>query len=406
MPLSPKTFMNASSRMPLALWALAIGAFGIGTTEFVIAGLLPDVAREFAISIPQAGQLATAYAIGVFVGAPALILLGSRVPRKQMLLILLSLFVIGNLITALSHSFGMALFGRVVTSLNHGAFFGMGSILAADLVAPNRRVSAIAFMFSGLTVATLLGVPAGTWLSQWVSWRATFVAITLVGLIAMAGVAAWVPVTPRPRDQKLTREFAAFRNPRVLLAMGITVLGPAAFFTTITYIAPMMTEVAGYSADAVIWLMVLFGVGLFIGNILGGRFADKALMPLLLLSLGGQTVVLLAFMYLAHNKIASAICIVLMAGFGFASVSPIQKLVMDKAAAAGASTMASAVNIGMFNLGNALGAWLGGWVIAAGFGYVAPNAAGAVLSIGALLLALWSGWLDRREARIQLMQAA
>jgi len=374
-----------------------IGAFGIGTTEFVIAGLLPAIAADFGVPIPVAAYMATSYALGVFVGAPVLIILGSRASKKTMLAFLAGLFVIGNLVTAMASSLEVAILGRVVTSLTHGAFFGIGSVLAAEMVPPQKRVSAIAFMFSGLTVANLVGVPAGTWLSQQFSWQTTFYAITLIGVATVIGVLALVPATPKPKAQRIGHEFAAFGNAKVLLAMGITILGPAAFFTSITYIAPMMVEVARFPEGSVTWLLMVFGFGLFVGNWLGGRFADKALMPMLYGTLLGQGLVLVAFHYLAHSQVASVLCIFLMAAFGFATVSPIQKLVMDKAKAAGAPTLASAVNIGLFNLGNALGAWLGGLVIALGFGFTAPNWAGAMLSAGALALAIASGLLDRRH---------
>ncbi|WP_095124638.1 MFS transporter [Pseudomonas sp. Irchel s3a12] len=392
--------------MPLALWALALSAFGIGTTEFVIAGLLPQVAADFNISITQAGNLATVYALGVFVGAPLLIILGTRIPRKGMLMLLMSLFIIGNFVTATASDFNIALLGRLVTSLTHGAFFGIGAILAADLVAPNKRVQAISFMFSGLTVANLLGVPVGTWLSQVMSWRDTFYAITAVGVLGFVGVMMLVPKIPNHERPQIRKEFAAFANTRVLLAMGITVFGPAAFFTSITYIAPMMVDIARFNPASVTWLMVVFGLGLFLGNILGGRYADRALMPLLYLTLGGQAIVLLIFSVTAHSQIMSVACILLMAGFGFATVSPIQKLVMDKARVAGAPTLASAVNIGLFNLGNAIGAWIGGLVIAAGLGLASPNWAGALLSVIALLLALASGALDRKHSESASLQTA
>lgn len=386
--------------MPLALWALVIGAFGIGTTEFVIAGLLPAIAAEFGVSIPVAANLATSYALGVFVGAPVLIILGGRTSRKHMLVFLALLFVIGNLVTALAPSFAVAVAGRVITSLTHGAFFGIGAILAADMVPKDQRVRAIAFMFSGLTVANLVGVPAATWLSHQFSWQASFYAITAVGVATVAGVLVLIPPLPKPQAQAVGHEFAAFGNARVLLAMGITILGPAAFFTSITYIAPMMTQVAGFSDAALTWLLMVFGFGLFAGNWLGGRYADRALMPMLYLTLSAQALVLFVFHFVAGSAPASVICIFLMAAFGFATVSPIQKLVMDKARAAGAPTLASAVNIGLFNLGNALGAWLGGLVIAQGMGFTSPNWAGGLLSLGALALAGVSGLLDRRDAAL------
>lgn len=381
--------------MPLALWALAIGAFGIGTTEFIIAGLLPVIAIDFNVTIPVAGYLATSYALGVFVGAPALIILGSKVPRKAMLVLLMLLFVAGNLVTAFAPTLGIAILGRIITSMTHGAFFGLGSIIAADMVAPSKRVRAIAFMFMGLTVANLIGVPAGTWIGQHLSWRDAFMAIAVIGVITVISIGMLIPHQPKPRNQRFAHEFNAFKNVNVLLAMGITVFGPGAFFTSITYIAPMMTELAGYSESSLAWLMLLFGLGLFTGNQLGGRYADRALMPMLYITLAAQAVVLLVFNFSAHSQVMSALCIFLMAAFGFATVSPIQKLVMDKARAAGAPTLAAAVNIGLFNLGNAVGAWLGGAVIAAGFGLQAPNWAGAILSVIALILAVLSGLTDK-----------
>lgn len=385
--------------MPIALWALVIGAFGIGTAEFVVAGLLPAISAEFDVSIPVAAHLVTSYALGVFVGAPLLIILGSRASQKAMLVVLSLLFIVGNFVTASAPTFDVAIAGRIITSLCHGAFFGIGSILAAKMAPKGKAASAIAFMFSGLTVATLVGVPAGTWLSDQFSWRVTFYVITLIGVATLVAVLVLIPsMSKPPRTQKVSHEFAAFVNVRVLIAMGITVLGPAAFFTAITYISPMMTQVAQFSEASVAWLLIVFGLGLFVGNWLGGRYADKALMPMLYATLLAQAVVLFAFHWLASSQIASVICIFLMAAFGFATVSPIQKLVMDKAMAAGAPTLASAVNIGMFNLGNALGSWLGGLVIAVGFGFTAPNWAGGFLSLAALVLALISGLLDKRQA--------
>lgn len=387
--------------MPIAIWALAIATFGIGTTEFVIAGLLPSIANEFGISISTAGYMATSYALGVFVGAPVLIILGSRVPQKAMLVLLMLFFIAGNLLTALAPTFAWALTGRVVTSLTHGAFIGIGSIMASDLVAPNKRTSAIALMFSGLTVANLIGIPAGTWLGQVVSWRATFFVITIIGVIATLAVMLFVPKGKQHEKPSLRQEVAAFADIQVIIAMGITVLGPAAFFTSITYIAPMMTNLTGLSDNGITGIMFLFGLGLFIGNILGGKLADKALMPLLYITLAGQAIVLFAFFFVVESVVASAICVLLMAGFGFATVSPIQRLVMDKASVAGAPNLAASVNIGLFNLGNAIGAWLGGLVIMQGLGYASPNWAGGVLSSAALFLAVVSGWVSIRKASSQ-----
>ncbi|MFE3147102.1 MULTISPECIES: MFS transporter [unclassified Streptomyces] len=380
--------------MPLALLALAIGAFGIGTTEFVIMGLLPEVAADFQVSIPTAGFLVTGYALGVVLGAPLMTALGTRVTRKRMLVLLMGLFVLGNVVSAVAPVFGVMLVGRVIASLAHGAFFGIGTVVAADLVAPQKRAGAIAMMFTGLTVANLVGVPLGTYIGQSVGWRTTFFVVAAIGVVGLLGVARLVPEQPRNEGVRLRDELAAFRNVQVLLAMGMTVLGFGGVFAAITYITPMMTEVAGYSASSVTWLLVLLGLGMVGGNLLGGKFADRRLMPLLYVSLGALSVVLALFTLTAHNKIAAAVTIVLIGGLGFATVPPLQKRVLDQAA--GAPTLASAANIGAFNLGNALSAWLGGIVIAAGLGYTAPNWVGAALAASALALAIVSGALERR----------
>jgi DHA1 family inner membrane transport protein len=379
--------------VPLALLALAVGAFGIGTTEFVVMGLLPQIAAAYGVAVPTAGLLVTGYALGVVAGAPLMTVFGTKVPRKRMLMLLMGLFVAGNLISAAAPSFGLMLAGRVVTSMAHGAFFGIGSVVAADLVDPRRRAGAIAFMFTGLTVANVVGVPLGTYVGQVAGWRATFVVVAGLGLLGLIGIARLIPPLPSPRTADLRREIAALRNPQVLLAMAMTVLGFGGVFAAITYIAPMMTHAAGYSDGAVTWLLVLFGGGMVLGNLVGGRYADRALMPMLYSSLAGLAVVLALFTLTAHSKVLAAVTIPLIGALGFATVPPLQKRVLDQAHAA--PTLASAVNIGAFNLGNALSAWLGGMVIASGFGYTAPNAVGALLAGSALILAFWSTALER-----------
>ncbi|BET46615.1 MULTISPECIES: MFS transporter [Streptomyces] len=380
--------------MPLALLALAIGAFGIGTTEFVIMGVLPQVAGDFGVTIPTAGWLVSGYALGVVIGAPLLTVLGTRVSRKKMLMFLMGLFIAGNALSAAAPSFGLMLTGRIVASLAHGAFFGIGSVVAADLVAPQKKASAISLMFMGLTVANIVGVPGGTYIGQAAGWRVTFTIVAALGVVGLLGVAKLVPETGRPESVSVRGEFAAFRNVQVWLAMAMTVLGYGGVFAAITYITPMMTEVAGYTEGAVTWLLVLFGVGMFLGNLLGGKFADRALMPMLFTALAALTAALLLFTATAHNKVLAAITLSLIGALGFATVPPLQKWVLDQASAA--PTLASAANIGAFNLGNALAAWLGGVVIAAGLGFTAPNWVGAVLSGTALLLALLAARLDRR----------
>ncbi|MGV9317209.1 MFS transporter [Streptomyces sp. NPDC003691] len=382
--------------MPIALLALAVGAFGIGTTEFVIMGLLPEVAAGYGVSIPVAGWLVTGYALGVVAGAPLMTALGARISRKRMLALLMALFVLGNALSALAPSFELMLAGRVLASLAHGAFFGIGSVVAADLVAPGRRAGAIALMFTGLTVANVAGVPLGTLVGQHVSWRLTFALIAVIGLAGLFGVVRLVPDAPRPEGVRLRDELAAFREIQVLLAMAMTVLGFGGVFAAITYIAPLATEVTGYAEASVTWLLVLFGVGMVIGNLLGGRLADRALMPLLHGSLGGLAVVLALLPLAAHHRAAAAVAVTLVGALGFATVPPLQKRVLDRAAAA--PTLASAVNIGAFNLGNALAAWLGGLVIAAGYGYTAPAWVGAALAGSALVLSVVARRLEPRAA--------
>ncbi|MEV6793798.1 MFS transporter [Streptomyces sp. NPDC051320] len=381
--------------MPLALLALAIGAFGIGTTEFVMIGLLPQVAASFHVSIPTAGLLVTGYALGVVAGAPLMTVLGTRVSRKKMLMLLMALFIAGNIISATAPVFGVMLAGRIVASLAHGAFFGIGSVVAADVVAPQKKAGAIAMMFTGLTLANVIGVPLGTLVGQDIGWRLTFLIVAALGVAGLLGIARLVPEHPRPQEVRLRHEIGEFRNVQVLLAMAMTVLGFGGVFAAITYISPMMTSVAGFSESTVTWLLVLFGLGMVSGNLVGGKFADRALMPLLYVSLGGLALVLALFTVTAHHRIASAVTIFLIGGLGFATVPPLQKRVLDQAA--GAPTLASAVNIGAFNLGNALSAWLGGMAIAAGLGYTAPNWVGAVLTASALFLALISSTLERRR---------
>ncbi|MDJ1131705.1 MFS transporter [Streptomyces iconiensis] len=405
--------------MPLALLALAVGAFGIGTTEFVIMGLLPDVAATYGVSIPTAGYLTTGYALGVLVGAPVFAILGARMSRKRMLMLLMGLFIAGNLISAVAPVFGVMLTGRVIASLAHGTFFGIGSIVAAGLVAPQRKAAALSMMFTGLTMANVVGVPLGTLLGQQAGWRYTFVAVAGLGVLGLVGVAALVPGDARPgRRGKaagadvpagepadgragagLRSELAAFRNVQVLLAMGMTVLGFGGVFAAITYVAPMVTEAAGYADSSVTWLLVLFGVGMVIGNLVGGRLADRALMPLLFTALTGLALVLGLFAFTAYDKVAAALTLALIGAFGFATVPPLQKRVLDQTV--GAPTLASVMNIGAFNLGNAVAAWLGGLVLGAGLGPTSPNWVGAGLALGALGLAVLAARLERR-ARVRV----
>ncbi|MFC8923057.1 MFS transporter [Cellulosimicrobium sp. NPDC057127] len=385
-----------TSRTRLVLLTLAAGTFGIGTTEFAISGLMPGVADEFGVSVTTAGWAATTYALGVFLGAPVMTLVGQRYDKRTFLLGLMVLFVVGNLLTAFAPSFALVLLGRVVTSLAHAAFIGIGSIIASRAVPEHKRTSAIAFMFSGLTLATLIGTPIATWISTEFSWRVSFLGISAIGLIALAGVLAYIPAGTSDESFDMVAEVRAFANPQLLLAMVITILGPAGFFTSITYIAPITMDVTGTPESWVTIYMLVFGIGLFVGNLLGGRLADKNLMGLLLGSLALLTVTLVVFWLAASSVVVTFVAVFVMAAAGFATVSPIQRLVMERAERAGAPNLASSMNIGMFNLGNAIGAWLGGFVISAGLGSSSPNLAGGLLAAGALVVAL-PIWLQARR---------
>lgn len=388
--------------MPVALFALAMGGFGIGLTEFVIMGLLPEVSSDFAVSETTAGYLISGYALSVAIGAVGLTLALTRVPRKQALLGLMILFILGNLVSAVAPDYTTMMIGRIVAALCHGAFFGIGSVVAAQLVAPDRKARAIAFMFGGLTLANVLGVPLGTLLGQAAGWRSTFWAITAIGVIAFIGIAALVPAhTGRGEAAPagVRSELSAFASPQVWFSIAVTVLGYGGMFGGFTYIAFTLTEVSGFSSGAVPLLLVLFGVGLFIGNLVGGRAADRNVVRTLVVLLAALTAVLAGFALTAGNKPMTVAALLLMGAVGFGTVPALQMRVM--AYADRAPTLASGANIAAFNLGNALGAWIGGLTLAAGLGYTSPLWAGAgvtALGLVVLLVAVRAPGGERRTA--------
>ncbi len=384
--------------MPLALYALTVGAFGIGVTEFVIMGLLIQVAADLGVSIPTAGLLMTGYALGVFVGAPILTILTRRLPRKTTLLVLMAIFTLGNILAAVAPTYGILMGARLVTALAHGTFFGVGSLVAVSLVPPERKASAISIMFTGLTLATLLGVPFGAWLGLAFGWRAAFWAVAGVGAVAFAVLAALVPrdrekVEPAP----LREEFAVLARPQVQLGLAMTVLGFGGVFAVFTYIQPILTELAGFSKEAVSPILLVFGAGLVAGNLAGGRWADKGLnaalvgtLVLLTLVMGGSA---LAF----HSQVGAVAAAFLLGAAAFATVAPLQMRVLSQAGGAGQG-LASSLNIAAFNLGNAFGAWLGGAVIAHGPGLSAVPLIAAAVPLSALGLAVLSLSLERRAS--------
>lgn len=371
--------------MPLGLIALALGAFGIGLTEFVIMGLLPEVATDLGVTESAAGWLISGYALGVVVGALGLTAATTRLPRKPVLLGLVVLFIVGNLLTATAAGYELAMVGRVVAALSHGAFFGIGSVVAAGLVAPEKQAGAIAIMFTGLTAANVFGVPFGTFLGQQFGWRATFWVISGIGVLAFVGIAALV-TAPRATGEQvsLRSELRAFRSGQVWLSLTVTVLAYGGMFGAFTYIAYTLTGVTGFASSAVPWLLVLFGAGLVVGNWAGGRLADRSIDGTLIGFIAALVVVLAAFGLLAGSQPAVIAILVLMGGFGFGTVPGLQSRIMQYAG--GAPTLASGANIGAFNVGNALGAWAGGLGIAAGLGYTSPIWIGAGITAVALVV--------------------
>ncbi|MGX1740166.1 MFS transporter [Bosea sp. NPDC055353] len=386
--------------MPIALYALTVGAFGIGVTEFVIMGLLLQVSADLGISVPLAGLLMTGYALGVFVGAPVLTIATRTLPRKTTLLVLMAIFTLGNFAAALSPSFGWLMAARIVTALAHGTFFGVGSLVATSLVAPERKASAIALMFTGLTLATLLGVPFGSWLGLAFGWRSTFWAVTAIGLVALVVLAVFVPadrerVVPGP----LAEEFKVLARPQVQLGLLMTVLGFGGIFAVFTFIQPILVQLAGFSEAAVSPILLVFGGGLVVGNLLGGRWADRRLAPALIGSIALLTIAMFASGLAFHSQIGAIAAAFVLGAAAFATVAPLQMWVLQQAGGAGQG-LASSLNIAAFNLGNAFGAWLGGAVITQGLGYGAIAPVAAVVPLLALGLAVFAVSLERRAARL------
>lgn len=382
--------------MPAAVLALTAGAFGIGTTEFIIMGLLLQVAADMQVSVSTAGLLISGYALGVFVGAPILTLATRRVPRKAVLLSLMAIFTFGNAACALAPDYGLLMAARILTSLAHGTFFGVGSVVATSLVTEDKRASAIATMFIGLTVATLLGVPFGAWFGLMLGWRAAFWAVTAIGVVAFAVLVVLVPgnVGGNEKATSLREELAVVGRLQVLLGLAMTVFGFAGLFVVFTYIQPILTRLTGFSEAAVSPILLVFGVGLSIGNVAGGRLADRGLGRALIGTLAALALVLVGPAAVLSIKGLAVAFIFLLGIAAFATVAPLQLRVLEAAGVEG-RTLASSLNIAAFNLGNALGAWAGGLTIDRGLGLAALPLVAAAITAAGLLLALWSMHLDR-----------
>ncbi|WP_293874018.1 MULTISPECIES: MFS transporter [unclassified Sphingomonas] len=383
-------------RLNLPLLALAIGAFGIGVTEFAPMGMLPGIATDLGVSIPAAGLLVSAYAMGVLIGAPLMTLATARIDRRTLLVGLMGIFTLGNALSALAEGYWTLMIARVVTSFNHGAFFGVGSVVAAGLVPADRRAGAVAAMFTGLTVATIGGVPLATWAGEMLGWRTAFAGIAGVGAMAMLSLRLALPSLPVTQDSDMRAELRVLTRGPVLAALALTVVGASAMFTVFTYIVPILREETQASTGFVTAMLVLYGIGLTIGNTLGGRLADRSIERTLVGSFATLAAVLVVFAGVMHWPLPAAAAILIWGIASFAIVPPLQMRVME--AAADAPNLASAMNIGAFNLGNAIGAALGGGVIGAGLGLPTVSLAGAAMAAAALVMLLAVGRRRRPDA--------
>ncbi|WP_414148147.1 MFS transporter [Erwinia sp. BNK-24-b] len=372
--------------MPVSLLALALSAFAIGTTEFVIMGLLPEVAGDLSVTIPSAGWLISGYALGVAIGAPIMALLTASLPRKRTLILLMSIFIVGNVLCALAYSYNLLMAARVITALCHGAFFGIGSVVAASLVAPGKQASAVALMFTGLTLANVLGVPLGTWFGQLFGWRATFWGVAVIGILAFIALIVSLPTNRDEKPVHLASEIGALANGKLWLSLLMTVCFAAAMFALFSYIAPLLLQVTGLSNKGVSWTLFLIGGGLTVGNILGGKLADWKVSFSLIFSFSLIALFSLAFSWTSHAPWLAEVTLFLWAMATFATVPGLQINVVRHGK--DAPNLVSTLNISAFNLGNAFGAWAGGAVIDGGYGLTSVPVAAAVLAVIGLLICL------------------
>ena len=371
--------------LSLPLLALTIASFGIGTTEFIIMGLLPDVSASLGVSVPQAGLLVSGYAFGVAFGSPFVAIATARWPRKRALVALMAVFILGNIGCALAPTYALLMLARVMTSFAHGAFFGIGSVVARDLVPPHRRTQAVAMMFAGLTLSNVLGVPFGTALGQAFGWRMPFWVVTGIGLVAGGAIARYIPDMPGSTTS-LAAEFVTLRHPRVLLPMAISALSSVSLFSVVTYITPLLEHVSGLTPHEVTIALLLFGVGLTVGNLVGGRLADWRLLTTVIGTFVAVILVLAMFTVTSRWPVPAMATLTLWGALAFALVSPLQIWVVE--AANDAPNLAATLNQGAFNFGNATGAWAGGAALSAGIGYASLPWLGAAVAAVALAVTL------------------
>ncbi|WP_268122771.1 MFS transporter [Roseivirga pacifica] len=373
--------------MKKALIALAIGGFGIGMTEFVIMGILPDVAEALNISIPKAGHFISAYALGVVVGAPILTGIGGKWPAHKVLLVLMLWFTIFNTISAFANSYTTLLIARFLSGFPHGAFFGIGAVVAGKLADKGKAAQAIAVMFSGLTLANLIGVPLGTYFGHHFHWNIAFMIVGVIGILAMVGIYYWMPELPQSSKQGMRKDFGALKRAEIWLVILLTTIGTGGFFAWYSYIAPLITEVAGYPENAVGYAMVLAGGGMVIGNIVGAKVADKySPINAVIIFLSLMVVALVVNTLVAHNQIAVMVMTFLIGGLAFCIASPIQMTMINSAK--GSEMLGSSLNQSAFNMGNASGAYLAGLPIAMGYGFTSADLVGAAMASGGIIIAL------------------
>ena len=403
-PIDPASAPDAPRHATLPLLALTIGAFGIGTTEFGPMGMLPTIADGVSVSVPSAGLLVSAYAVGVMLGAPVMTLLLSRWPRRKALMALMAIFTLGNLLSAVAPGYASLMVARVITSLNHGAFFGIGAVVAASLVPREKQASAVSLMFAGLTVANIGGVPAAARLSQAVGWRESFAAIAALGLVSMIALRLALPTGSPGTAPNLRAELKVLTRPLVIKGLLTTVLSSGAMFALYTYINPALKLFTEASPMFITGMLALTGVGFTVGNSIGGKLADRSIEKTVIGFLVLEAASLAAFPFLAGTPLGAALALFVWSTAAFALVPPIQMRVMR--AAVEAPGLASSVNIGAFNLGNAIGAAMGAAVLSAGMGYAAVMFGGAALALLALLLAAWSPTEDASASKARERPAA
>jgi DHA1 family inner membrane transport protein len=386
-----------SSVRTLAMVALALGGFGIGTTEFVAMGLLPDMAASLGISEPTAGHVISAYALGVVVGAPLIAALTARVQRKTLLIALMAAFTLGNVATVLAPNYGVLMAARFVAGLPHGAYFGVAALVAAHLAERGKRAKAVALVMMGLSVANVVGVPAASWLGQNLGWRSAFVLVAGIGTVTLVAIWSWLPPLAAMRMTNPLTELGALRRPQVWMTLIIGMVGFGGMFAVYTYISTTLTDVAGLSRSLVPLALMIYGLGMVAGNLLGGRLADRALVPGLFVSMTALGVLLAVFVFASRNPYTALVLVFGVGAAGASMVPGLQTRLMD--VAADAQTLAASLNHAALNIANAFGAWIGGVVIAAGYGYTAPAAVGALLAMAGLVVLTVAVAMERRSAR-------